>query len=73
LKALRRLYRVQHNAIVKVGGDPATAKILLDGLKNAVVDEKLVPAKRFSETIDALLGRGLICIEGAHVLLSKED
>jgi len=73
LKALRRLYKMQRKALTREGRDPETAKILLDGLRNVVVDEKLLPAKRFSEAIDALLGRGLIRVEGAHVLLSGED
>ena len=70
LKALRRLYRVRRKKATEDGLDPAEAQVLLDGLRNDVV-ERLLPAKRFSEAVDALLGRGLIRVDGAHVLLAE--
>lgn len=69
LKVLHRLYRIQHSKAQAEGADPSKATVLLSGLRNAVVDEKILPRQRFNEALEGLNQRGLVVIEGNVIRL----
>lgn len=72
IKIVRRLYRAARHKAAEEGRDPFAVRILADGLRNAVVSETRVSAKRYGEALETLISRGLVRLEGPHVLLSEE-
>lgn len=72
LKVLQRLYRIQCKKLQAEGEDTNKATVLLSGLRNAVVDEKIMINPRFREALDGLTQRGLVTIEGQVIRLNIE-
>jgi hypothetical protein len=69
LRVLKRLYRQHGENLSSQGRDRSEAKVLMSGLRNAVLDEKRMDSKRFPEAIEGLQKRGLIRVDQPHVFL----
>lgn len=67
MKVLRRLYRIHRANVQAQGRDPNQATVLLSGLRNSVVDEKIMSRQRYGEALEGLKERGLVLIEGPHI------